>query len=50
MEGLFDKPFGVAVNSKSEILVSDMGNHRYRIKELSKNNSFDAGLGIFPVV
>ena len=29
MEGVFDKPFGVTVNSKGQILVSDMGNHRY---------------------
>ena len=28
MEGIFEKPFGVCVNSKLQILVSDMGNHR----------------------
>jgi len=43
MEGLFDKPFGVAVNSKSEILVSDMGNHRIQV--FSKNGEFSMQIG-----
>jgi len=44
MEGIFEKPFGVCVNSKLQILVSDMGNHRIQIFE--RNGEFCRQVGV----
>ena len=46
MEGLFDKPFGVCVNSKSQILVSDMGNHRQDFCNFICSVSYDVRYSI----
>ncbi|XP_063675343.1 E3 ubiquitin-protein ligase TRIM71-like isoform X4 [Bolinopsis microptera] len=44
MEGIFEKPFGVCVNSKLQILVSDMGNHRIQVFE--RNGDFCRQIGV----
>jgi len=44
MEGIFDKPFGVCVNSKQQILVSDMGNHRIQMFE--RDGEFCRQIGV----